>query len=167
MQRTVRRRTADQKAALYRVRFQADFWPAVCAAQGWDPRDEIRRRDLRARCWEEIGIPERGDAMPANDAEATALFTLCRHLAEPDNINLALRWDQCRPDFRAFNKARQADFLAPPTRRIYRGRQSAAGSPLDDPITNKEATHRLIRARTARRAAGALYEEPADELCPF
>lgn len=147
----MKRAWAD-KEKRYRVQFQADHWPAVCEAQGWHVRDDVRRRDLRAKCWEEIGLHNKGDAMPANDAEATALFTYCRHLADPLNITLSIQWDNCRAGFRKFNDARIADHHQ---RRAgvpaYRGRETAAGQPLDDPLSRKESTHRLIRMRSAAR----------------
>lgn len=140
------------KATLYRVKFQAELWPAVAEAQGWNPRDEVRRRDLRARCWEEIGLENKGDGMPLTDAEFTALKTFCLHLSDELNITRSIAWTNCCRDFRKFNEARISDYhqrLASVPE--YRGRTTAAGQPLDDPLSRKESTHRLIRMRASAR----------------
>lgn len=169
----------DEKIRLYRVQFQADLWPKVAKAQRWNPRDETRRRDLRARCWAEIGRPDKGEDMPANDAEATALFTLCRHLADPDNITRSMEWDNCKADYRAFNTARQADYwerrgYGPRGSRSLRhrrfaGRLTAQGYATEDPLDRNAANQRLWKMRqcTRRRESKHRHATPDHDLCPF
>ncbi len=163
----MKRRTRADKAHLYRVKFQTELWPAVAQARGYQLRDEVTRRDLRAQCWEQVGVPHLGESMPTTDAEFTALATYCRHLADPENITLSMAWDNCRADYIAFNKSRQADHhqshSSHYSRRSYRDRPTAASNPLDKPLTRKEATHRLIKMRASAKA----NHEPADDLCPF
>lgn len=136
-----------------RILYQADLWPAACEAQGWDPRDKDLRRDHRAKCWEAIGQSHLGNAMPRNDHQTTALFTYLRHLADPNNINLLMAWENCQADFVAYNIGKQSDHhqRKPGRPRYYRDRATATGNPLEDPLDRKAATHRLIRMRTAAR----------------
>ena len=85
-----------------RLYFQV-LWPAACATQGWDPRDDARRRactlystgDESTRLLDEHGI--------------TALFVFLAHLADPRDGEKARQWDLCRADRTAFNHARQAE----------------------------------------------------------
>jgi hypothetical protein len=55
--------------------YHADLWPAACAAQGWDPRDNERRREVTQ---EATGVPSTRDL---DQHQITALFALCGHLA--------------------------------------------------------------------------------------
>jgi hypothetical protein len=143
------------------ITYQAELWPAVCAAQGWDLADKEQRRATRAHVWEAIGEEERGDAVPHDEAAITALFTYLRHLAEPNNITLAMAWDDCRANYRAYNKTRQADHWQ---RRAYgrtggkklwrnrfAGRRKGQQQP-DDALTEEEADQRLMTMRARAKA---------------
>lgn len=171
--------TAD-KIGIYRVRFQTEYWPAVATAQGWNPKDEAKRRELRAHCWQAIGCLEKGDGMPIADAEATALFTLCRHLSDPNNLTKLREWEKCCEDFRAYNIAKNADywerrgFGSRGSRKIrenrFGGRQTAQGEALDDPLSRKDASQRLWKMRQVTRSKEKKVQpvdEPEDDLIPF
>jgi hypothetical protein len=139
-----------------RIHYQAELWPAVCAAQGWDARDKELRRHKRAECWDAIGVPEMDDSMPWDNASTTALFTLLRHLANPNNINLVMAWDDCRANYKAFNAAKWADFHQRRAfgqnggqrvvRNRFAGRDKGVQQP-DEPLTEKEAGDRLMTMR--------------------
>lgn len=174
------------------VHYQAELWPAVCAAQGWDPRDAEARRDARAHVWEAIGEEDRGDAMPWDAASTTALFTYLRHLADPNHLGKSQEWDDCRANYRAFNKSRVADHWQ---RRAYgstkgggklirnrfAGRPTAASKPFTidgDPLAEREASQRLMTMRCRARAkakstpevstlVAAGHKPLEDDLIPF
>ncbi len=155
-----------------RVQYQVELWPAACEAQGWNPKDEFCRRDNRSACWAAIGRPDKCEEMPLNHDETTALFTYLRHLADPNNINRSMAWDNCKADYVAFNKSKQSDhWQALSGRRslFYRGRQTAAGNPLDDPLDRKASHHRLIRMRASVRKGRAVAPSPSIDphLYPF
>jgi len=156
------------------IHYQATLWPAVCKAQNWPPNDSCRRRKIRADCWQNIGITNKADSMPANDAETTALFTLLRLLAEPDNISRAIEWDKCRADYLTYNTCRQADWWeavaygpngSPRLRHArFSGRTSASGDPLEPPLSTHEAKQRLLTMRTRakqRKRARSATPEPS------
>jgi hypothetical protein len=158
------------KSEIYRIKFHRDLWPAVCRGQGWNVSDSTRRRDLRSLCWSSIGEPDLADSMPQSDAQATALFTLCAHLAEPDNLTLSLRWANCQANYRAFNAAIQADWWehraygARGSSRLrkqrFHNRPTALGSPAE-PAPNPTATRQRLLTMRSR----AKSREAAN--CPF
>lgn len=144
------------------IHYQATLWPAVCAAQKWSPKDEVRRRDARAVCWESIGLVGKGEGMPGDDAETTALFTYLRHLADPNNITRDMEWDKCRADYVAYNTSRRADwwetrgFGPKGSRRLrqnrFDNRRSAQGTAIEDPLPRDEANQRLWKMRQKTRS---------------
>ncbi len=87
-----------QKAKYFR-----HLWPAACAAQGWDPRDDARRRACTL-------YATGSQSTTALDQHAiTALFVFLAHLADPRDGEKARQWDLCKRDATTYNHARQAE----------------------------------------------------------
>lgn len=161
------------------IRYQAELWPAACAGQGWDVRDETLRRDVRRDCLEAIGVSaSRADDIHCLDsAEITALFVFLDHLANPNHIGKLQTWTDCQADFRAFNVSRQADYWqrrggfkgrGKLVRNRFARRDTAVPKPFqDDALDAKEAEDRLMtmRART-RRKEGRVGVPPATGAVP-
>ncbi len=143
------------------IHYHTKLWPAACRAQGWNPTDPAIRRAARAQCWTLIGIPHKGDTMPATDAEADALFLHLRTLAAPDNISLSMEFEKCATNYQAYSTAKKADYWEQrgygPTgsRRLrqhrFPKRDTAQGSPIESPLTQTEANQRLWKFRQATR----------------
>jgi hypothetical protein len=146
-----------------RIKYHRDLWPAVCAKQGWAPNDTARRQSVVL----DAMFLVRGPAVTTSDdkfrdAETTALFVYLQHLADPDNITLKLRWDQCQGDYRAFNQARQADYWQKVAygprgggrwaRHRFAGKRTAQGDPAEDAPDAKTTSERLTTMRA--RAQG-------------
>jgi len=140
-----------------RVRYHTTEWPAACHAQGWLPSDKERRQNVALDCMFLIHGPACTTSDPRfRAAETTALFCYLRHLADPDNITLKLRWNQCQANYTAFNDARQADYWQQiaygdrPTR-LTRDRfgnaRLAAGYPAEVAPDPSETRQRLLTMR--------------------
>jgi len=87
-----------QKAKYFR-----HLWPAACEAQGWDPRDDARRRACTL-------YATGSDSTTALSQHAiTALFVFLAHLADPRDGEKARQWDLCKRDATTYNHARQAE----------------------------------------------------------
>lgn len=154
------------------IYYHATLWPSVCTAQKWDTKDSTRRRDTREACWEGINRADKGDSMPDDDAETTALFTYLRSLAAPDNISLDMEWEKCRCDYKAYNTALRADwwerrgFGKRGARKLQNNRfghrRTARGLEIEEPLTQEEANQRLwkIRQATRRREAHMNRKKP-------
>jgi len=155
------------------IRYHTTEWPAACAAQGWSPNDQARRRNVVL----DAMVLVKGPYVTTSDdkfgpAETTALFTYLRHLAEPDNITLKLRWDQCQADYSAFNEARQADYwqrvaYGPRggnrwSRQRFGGKRQAQGDAAEDAPAHKETHDRLMtmRARAQGRSRKKMAANP-------
>ncbi len=146
-----------------RIRYHTTEWPAACSAQGWSPNDNARRRNV---CLDAMflvkGPPVTTSHEKFGSAETTALFVYLRHLADPDNITLKLRWDQCMADYIAFNEARQADYWQNKAfgsrgggrwiRQRFARKQTAQGDAAEDAPAHKETHDRLMTMRA--RAQG-------------
>ena len=145
-----------------RVRYHATEWPAACEGQGWDYRDQDKRRDVCLLCMELVDGPAVTSSDPRfGDAETTALFTYLRSLADPNNITLSMEWDKCRADYVAYNLSRQADYwerrgFGPRgSQRLrenrFAGRRTAKGGALEDPLPYHEAEQRRNKMRQLTR----------------
>jgi hypothetical protein len=79
------------------------LWPDACAAQGWDPRDDARRRA--------VTLYATGDATTRllDQHQITALFVFLAHLADPRSGEKMRQWECCRADRVKYNHARQAE----------------------------------------------------------
>jgi len=93
-----------------RIHYHAELWPAACAAQKWNPKDEAYRRAITRFVMEEVRAPITDSTTKLGRHEVTALFTYLRHIANPDNISLRQRWEDCKADYIAFGTSTQADY---------------------------------------------------------
>jgi hypothetical protein len=154
-----------------RAKYFSQYWPAACAAKGWRAGDQDKRRQVTLECMRLV----RGLAVTTSDTrfgpdEITALFCYLDHLAHPADLDRAARWVDCQTDYRAFNRARQADYHEAATyggagskrlrKQRFGGAQSAAGEPLEkfDPEKIRKrhltmATRHQAKERKAREAA--------------
>lgn len=95
--------TSDTRTTYFRL------WTAACAAQGWNPRDNDRRRENTLYCMREIGAGEIGSITALDHHQITALFTFLRFLAGGGARETTLLWERCKEDYVAFNQLRQAE----------------------------------------------------------
>src|SRR5882672_394487 len=93
-----------------RNRYFGLYWPAACQAKGWRVKDDIRRRHTTAECMREIRAPILESITELDQDQVTALFTYLDFLAHPASLEKSQRWLDCKQDYRAFNRARQADW---------------------------------------------------------
>lgn len=144
-----------------RIRYHRDEWPVACEKQGWSPNDTARRHNVILDAMFLVRGPDVTTSHEKfGDAETTALFTYLRHLADPDNITLKLRWDQCMADYVTFNKARQADYWQRQAygsrgnrwARRFGNKRTAQGDAAEDAPDAKETRERLTTMRA--RAQG-------------
>jgi hypothetical protein len=132
------------------------LYAAACAAQGWDPRDEEQRHSVTLQCMQEICAPARmrvDSITLLGDDEITALLCNLEFLGS-EGLEESARWLDCKQDYRAFNRARQADWHERKAygaqgsgklkRNRFAGAESAEGEALDkfDPaaITKRHLT---------------------------
>lgn len=144
-----------------RTRYFA-LWSKACRQLGWDSKDQDLRRSTVLDCMSHVG----GPAVTTSDTafgsdETTALFVFLDHLAHPSDLEKSAAWVDCRTDYRAYNRARQADWheskayghSGSSRLRKYRfnGQERAAGetfAPLDpDAIQKRYLTMRLRNER--------------------
>jgi len=93
-----------------RARYHGLWWPDACQAKGWRIKDEVRRRDQVLFCMAEVRGPAVTTSHPDwGHDETTALRTYLAFVAYPTLVN-SQRWLDCKQDYRAFNRARQADW---------------------------------------------------------
>lgn len=129
--------TSAQRTIYFR-----DFWPAACAGQKWNIRDNIRRQLVTGECMTAIKAPATASTSDLGDDEVTALFCYLDFLGDPASLNKSARWLDCQQDYRAYNRAKQADWHERALyghskrpnkldRNRFCGAQSAAGEPLD------------------------------------
>lgn len=146
-------------AAQRRVYF-TQVWPAACKAQGWDPRDDERRRTVTATAMQLCGCAGITSAAKLNSAQVTALFCYLKHLANPLNLRYLSAWDDCQRDYIAYNRSLQAGYWR--ERAGYRqggriDRQRFAGRPdggiyNSSKMTKEEADQYLMTMRARAKA---------------
>ena len=168
-----------------RITYHKTLWPAACRARGWDHKDKARRHAVCLDCMREIRGPlvTTSDRLFGRD-ETTALFTYLRHLADDSDLNASADWDECKRDYKTFNRARQADWHERKTygkaagktrldRHRFRGAQTAAGDTFDTLDPEEVRKHHLTMARrhaakTRRdRQAATATPNPFDQANPF
>jgi hypothetical protein len=67
--------------------YRTVLWPEACAAQGWDAKDEARRREVTRRCARKINPTSDCDSTAhLNEDQVTALFAELVALAQPENL---------------------------------------------------------------------------------
>jgi hypothetical protein len=104
------------------------LWLAACKVKGWDSKDDGLRRATVLSCMAQV----RGPAVTTSDPdfgpdEITALFVFLDHLAHPSDLLKSAAWVDCQTDYRAYNRARQADW------------HPLAGQNVATPIPTREA----------------------------
>jgi hypothetical protein len=68
----------------------AGAWAGACAAQGWDPKDDVQRRAVTLEAARKINLHSTCDSIAGlNQDQITALFVLLKSLAEPLNLRAA------------------------------------------------------------------------------
>lgn len=149
-----------------RVTYFRDFWPAACVASGWKKSDDARRRQVALACMSAVGGPSVTTSDPAfGRDEVTALFCYLDFLAHPGDFDRSARWADCQEDYRAYNRAKQADWYERKAygpkgagklaRDRFAGARSARGDALDhfDPVAiNKRFVTMASRAQKKERA---------------
>lgn len=177
-----------------RAHYHGRLWPAVCQVKGWRVGDEVRRRDVVLQCMQAVRGPLVTSSHPDfGDDETTALFCYLEHLAAPADLMKSARWVDCQKDYRAFNRAKQADYYqrktygrggSKLTRDRFKGAASAQGEPLEE-FDPAEARKRFFtmksryRQKAKKQDAGEhawvaeihgkkmLGPAPVDEMVPF
>ena len=154
-----------------RRKYFTDLWPAACAANGWDVRDNARRREVT------LYATNSSTTTCLQEYQITALFLYLRHLAAPDDLTLAAEWLQCRENPRAYNKIKQGKFwerkayggvgtTATGSSRLHRQRFKGAvpAHGFDRPATEDTADDYLLTARKRyqRRAVDADLDNGED-----
>jgi len=154
--------TSIQRAHYFRT-----LWPAACAARGWNPRDDARRKQTTAACMAAIRAPISDTTTALAQDEITALFCYLDHLAAPDSLDKSARWITCQDDYKTYNRARQADWHERALyghrpnkldRDRFAGETSAAAGPLDtlDPEAVRQRHITMAsRHQKKQRIAGA------------
>lgn len=89
--------------AKQRAYFFKHLWPACCAANGWDPKDDALRHDVVEYA---TGLDS---TRHLSAHQVTALFLYVRHLADPADTRIADQWRTCRTSPYKFNLLRQAE----------------------------------------------------------
>lgn len=127
-------------------------WADVCAAQGWAAKDNAKRQEVTARCMAAVRGPAVASTSDLGEDEITALFCYLRYLKTGDaDLDSAARWVDCQQDYKAFARARQADWheerayghSKKPNKLVrerFAGAKSAEGEPLEkfDPAAIKK-----------------------------
>ena len=150
-----------------RTHYFARLWPAACAAQGWNYRDEALRRRVTRECMAKIQGPDTDSTSALGQNELTALFVYLQHLATPAALVVQEEWNECQRDYVAFNVTKQANWWE---KRAYgaqgSGRLDRTRFPLRG-VNRKEEQDRLMTLRARAKAKGLGYEpEPVYHLKP-
>lgn len=170
--------------AAERSNYFSKRWPAACRGQRWNHRDQALRRRIVLECMRHV----RGPAITTSDArwgrdETTALFCYLDFLAHPDSLDKSARWADCQVDYRAFNRAKQADYYEVRAygprgskrlrKQRFSGRQTAAGEPLEafSPEAIRQrfvtmASRAQKKARTARKGQKVAGQKVAASPVP-
>lgn len=143
------------------------LWPAACAVNGWKKSDEDRRRQVTGECMRLVRGPQTSSTTDFGRDEVTALFCYLEFLAHPDSLDHSARWLDCQKDYKAYNRARQADWhekklyggsSSKLRRDRFKGAASAVGKPLDE-FNPEEIRKRFItfasRHQKKQRQEGA------------
>lgn len=161
-----------------RTRYHAELWPAACHARKWNPKDDVRRRATALECMRLVRGPQITTSDPAwGDDETTALFCYLEHLAAPADLSKSARWVDCQADYRAYNRARQADWHQRQAygrrggkliRDRFAGAPTAQGEPLDkfDPeaIRKRHITMAARHRKRFQKQAPGVHREAAGML---
>jgi hypothetical protein len=157
------------------------LWPLACKAQKWDRRDELKRKAVTQECMRLIRGPGVNSVTLLNEDAITALFCYLLHLGSPASLDLSARWVDCQQDYKAFNRAHQADWLEGKLygrgrknklqRDRFAGATSAAGEPLDefDPEAIRKRHLTMATRYRAREMKNVtpLQAQPVENENPF
>ena len=138
------------------------LWGLAAQANGWRAGDDAQRKAVTLECMAAVRGPLVGTSDPVfGPDETTALFTYIEFLAHQDDLDRSARWADCQTDYKAFNRARQADWHEGKTygaggskklqRDRFAGEQSAVGGPLEE-FNPKKIYARHLTAATRHQA---------------
>lgn len=154
------------------------LWLAACKVKGWDAGDDGLRRATVLACMVQVRGPQATTSHPDfGPDEITALFVYLDHLAHPSDLLKSAAWVDCQTDYRAFNRARQADWHEEQAygrqgsgklrRNRFAGQKKAAGEALD-PLDPAAIQKRFLtmRTRNERRTGyqGKKGQTPAGQI---
>lgn len=134
------------------------LWSKACRVKGWNAKDDGLRRATVLSCMAQVRGPEATTSDPAfGPDEITALFVFLDHLAHPSDLLKSAAWVDCQTDYRAYNRARQADWHEEQAygrqgsgklrRNRFGGQKKAAGEALD-PLDPAAIQKRFLTMRT-------------------
>lgn len=147
------------------------LWKTACAAQGWSTKDEARRRAVTAECMACVRGPAVSSSNDLGEDEITALYCYLEFLSAGDaDLDASARWLDCQQDYKAFNRAKQADWHEEKAygkgrnkldRNRFKGEASAVGGPLEkfDPEAIKKR-HLTMASRHQKKAKTAGLPRP-------
>lgn len=150
------------------------LWAAACTAQGWRSSDNTKRHEITASCMVDIKGPAVVSSNDLGEDEITALFCYLTYLSTGDSdLDAAARWIDCKQDYKAFARARQADWheqklygkTSKPNkldRNRFGGAKTAVGGPLEkfDPKAIKQR-HLTLANRHQKKARAQGLPKPA------
>lgn len=131
-------------------------WPAACKARGWRVKDDVRRRHETGVCMAAIRAEFTESVSGLGHDEVSALFCYLDFLAHPGDLKKSANWLDCQQDYRAYNRARQADWHERKTyggrghklrKNRFKGQASARGEAFD-PFDPAEIRKRHLTMRT-------------------
>jgi hypothetical protein len=143
-----------------RLSYILKYWPAAAKAQGWNPRDESRRRQITLDCTTLIHSDPTDRSSALTRPQVTALFTYLAHLADPFNITKQIQWTDCMANYIAFHQAKIADwhqrklYGSRPnrlTRDRFANRPLAASERFEQPLNTTAAAQRLLTLQARHR----------------
>lgn len=153
-----------------RSRYFGHYWPVACNAKRWRVKDEVRRRHTTGECMRLIRAPITESTTDLGPDEITALFIYLDHLGHPSDLLKAAAWVDVQTDYKAFNRARQADWYEKKTygragskrlrRQRFAGQQQAAGEPLEP--FNPAAINQRFLTMKSRYRTKAKKQQPGD-----
>lgn len=133
--------TASQRRTYF-----ATLWPAACQAQGWNAKDEERRRDIT------FSATGKESTSKLTQEQITLLFNKLKWLADPTNFDLAMA--DANPELALADHQR--------TQVIWRIEKTAADKGFNSVYLDKAAEHKC-RVHNAR----SWRELPIQELINF
>ncbi|HYF52628.1 MAG TPA: hypothetical protein VEA41_00025 [Salinarimonas sp.] len=136
----------------------------------WRPGDELRRRDVVLFVMKEVrGLQITTSHPDWGRDETTALFCYLDHVAHPDDLQKAAAWLNCVEDYRAYNRARQADWYQRKAygrggRKLVNNRFAGAATAQGEPLEKFDPAAIQKRFVTyASRARAKAKKQPAGE----
>lgn len=150
------------------------LWADVCAVQGWSAKDNAKRQQATVDCMRAVRGPATSSTSDLGQDEITALFCYLTYLKTGDaDLDAAARWVDCQQDYKAFSRARHADWheerlygkTAKPNkldRDRFAGAKSAVGGPLEkfDPVAIQKR-HLTMASRHQKKARAQGLPKPS------